>query len=60
KDSTGSGDIFLAMIAVLYPKLPFVDCIKMGHYIAMDNLQTIWTPSIFLIVEQLRSYDLHY
>ncbi|MCE7735914.1 MAG: hypothetical protein GPJ54_13620 [Candidatus Heimdallarchaeota archaeon] len=57
-DPTGSGDIFLAMIAALYSKHPFNDCLNHAHNIAMKNLQTIGVPNTELLRKQLQSYDL--
>lgn len=58
EDPTGSGDIFLAIIAALYSKLPLNKCLIHAHNIAMENLQTIGIPNTELLRKQLQSFDL--
>ena len=57
-DPTGSGDIFLAMIAALYGKHHLNTCLKHAHNIAMQNLQTIGIPNTDLLRRQLQSIHL--
>lgn len=58
EDPTGSGDIFLAMIAALFSRLPLNECLNHAHNIAKENLQTIGIPNTELLRKQLQSFDL--